>query len=83
MKLILTASLAASAGLLLSGCASDNLTPRQMTTNIAGIYTVTQRDYVPARPATFNVTSEELMPRTDFSGDKHTFLWGLITFTDY
>jgi hypothetical protein len=42
-----------------------------------------QESYAPTTPNSFTIKSDELYTRKNFSGDKTTLLWGLITIEDY
>lgn len=68
-----------------SGCntTSSNsvYVPREM--NILGIVKHQPQSYATVGSNTFHVSSDELFARKNFSGNKTTFLWGLVTFTDY
>jgi len=76
--------------LAFSGCASKHgLTDKGTTrygpksTNILGIYDYDAESYRPTGTNTFAVSSDELYARRNFSGDRATFLWGLVTLKDY
>jgi hypothetical protein len=51
--------------------------------NVAGVFTHSPNSYAPIESGTLRLRSDELWYRKDFSGNKTTFLWGLISFTDY
>ena len=42
-----------------------------------------QKIFAPIETGTIRLRSDEIWYRKDFSGDKTTALWGLITYTDY
>jgi hypothetical protein len=71
--------------LLASGCktTSSNSVYVPNNTNILGIVTHQPQSYATVSTNTFRVRSDELFSRQNFSGNKTTFLWGLITYTDY
>lgn len=83
-KILFVATLAA-VSLFATGCkttSSDSVyVPRE--TNILGIVKHQPQSYASVGTNTFHVSSDELVSRKNFSGDKTTLLWGLITFTDY
>lgn len=55
--------------------------PRE--TNILGAVKVQKENYTPSGVATTAVSTDELYTRNNFSGDKVTLFWGLITLKDY
>lgn len=70
--------------LLGSGCRlHDRGTPGEKTVNFAGIYTKTDKSFTQPTEATFPISANDIGIRDNPSGDKHTFFWGLITYTDY
>jgi hypothetical protein len=75
----------AGMSLFATGCkstSSDSVyVPRE--TNILGIVKHQPQSYATVGTNTFHVSSDELYSRKNFSGNKTTFLWGLVTFTDY
>jgi hypothetical protein len=75
----------AGMSLLASGCktTSSNSVYVPNDTNILGIVTHQPQSYANVGTNTFRVRSDELITRKNFSGNKTTFLWGLITYTDY
>jgi hypothetical protein len=83
-KILALLGVAASA-LFLTGCPRDagqaQLAPED--TNVLGIYTNTPESYEASEPTTFLVKTDELYTRKNFSGDKRTYLWGLVTVEDY
>jgi len=68
-----------------SGCAGDtNSTaygPKQ--SNFLGIVKSEKANYTPANTNTFAIKTDELVSRQNYSGDKTTLLWGLVTLQDY
>jgi hypothetical protein len=48
-----------------------------------GIVKVAPHNFTPVEPTTFSLSSTDVSARRDFSGDRVSFFWGLITFTDY
>lgn len=77
-------SLAASA-LVFSGCYHDGNKAQleKEETNVFGLYKNVQESYEPSPPYSFTLNTDELYTRKNFSGDKTTLLWGLITIEDY
>lgn len=51
--------------------------------NLLGIIKAESESYASTGPTTFAISTEELSSRKNFSGEKTTFLWGLITLKDY
>jgi len=51
--------------------------------NVAGVFTHSPDSFAPIEAGTLRLRSDELLYRKNFSGNKSTLLWGLITFTDY
>ena len=51
--------------------------------NVAGAFTHSPNSFAPVEAGTLHVQSDELWYRRDFSGKRTTFMWGLVTFTDY
>ena len=51
--------------------------------NAAGALTHSRSSFAPVETGTIRLRSGEIWNRRDFSGDKTTALWGLITYTDY
>ncbi|WP_162028000.1 MULTISPECIES: hypothetical protein [unclassified Lentimonas] len=77
-------SLAASA-LVFTGCYHDAGTAQMEKgeTNVFGLYKNVQESYEASPTTTFQVNTNELYTRKNFSGDKTTLLWGLVTIEDY
>ena len=70
--------------LAFTGCqsiSSSSNGPKE--TNLLGIVKVQPDSYTPSSPATFTLSTDELSNRKNYSGDKTTLLWGLITLKDY
>lgn len=81
-KILTLLSLAATA-LVFTGCDGGKAQMGSEETNVLGLYTNEQQSYSPTSPISFVVKSDELYTRKNFSGDKTTLLWGLITIEDY
>jgi len=73
----------AAAALVFTGCDGGKAQMTPETTNVLGLYKNAQESYAPTSPNSFTINSDELYTRKNFSGDKTTLLWGLITFEDY
>jgi hypothetical protein len=72
-----------AASIVLSGCKSNSSPMADNNTNILGIVKIEKGSYGHTGRNTVPVNTDEVVARTDFSGDKYTFLWGLITIKDY
>jgi hypothetical protein len=81
-KILALLSLAASA-LVFTGCDGGKASMAPEETNVLGFYKNVQESYAPSDTTTFLINSDELYTRKNFSGDKTTLLWGLITIEDY
>ena len=81
-KLIVLASILASS-FFITACDSNysSMAPRE--TNVLGIIKHEPGSYAHTGPNTFAVHTDELYTRKEFSGDKTTFFWGLVTIKDY
>lgn len=81
-KILALLSLAASA-LVFTGCDAGKASMAPEETNVLGLYKNVQESYGHTGPNSFVINSNELYTRKNFSGDKTTFLWGLVTVEDY
>lgn len=84
-KLILSFFLA-SAVVLFSGCGASDTGKASLgksETNMLGIIKSEKAAYSHTGIGTFGMKSDELTSRANYSGDKTTLLWGLITLEDY
>ncbi|MBT64549.1 MAG: hypothetical protein CML13_15225 [Puniceicoccaceae bacterium] len=77
---LLSLSLAA---LAFTGCDGGTAQMAPKEANLLGIASIERESYENAGVATFAVSTDELYSRKNFSGDKVTLLWGLITLQDY
>lgn len=72
---------------VLSGCSkrASSMNPyKEESFNVLGIYKSSPNSFNPASPVTIPVRTQEVMfQRENFSGRERSFLWGLVTFTDY
>lgn len=82
---IILFTIAATLAVFASGCktTSSNSVYVPRETNILGIIKHQPQSYATVGTNTFHISSDEIRARKDFSGDKTTLLWGLITLTDY
>jgi hypothetical protein len=81
-KFLTLLALAASA-LLFTGCGDRRAEMGGTETNVLGIVKYQSDDYSSNGPNTFAISTAELYNRENFSGNKLTFLWGLVTIKDY
>ena len=81
-KILALLSLAVAA-LVFTGCDGGKATMGSEEANLLGFVKLEKESYEPTSPTTFAIHSDELYTRRNFSGDKHTFLWGLVTIKDY
>ena len=70
-------------GCFLSACDSGRTAYGPKSANVLGIVDYEKSDYEHVGPNTFAVSTDELYPRRNYSGDKATFFWGLVTIKDY
>lgn len=71
--------------LLMSACSRSHSTVKMgnSETNLLGVAKLEKDNYLPTKSTTFAVSSDEIFARENFSGDKVTLFWGLITLKDY
>lgn len=81
-KLFVIASLIISA-FFFSACKSSKNTMAPRDTSILGLIKHEPKSYAHTGPNTFALYTDEFFTRKNFSGDKYTLLWGLITIKDY
>ena len=72
-----------AAALVFTGCDGGKAQMTTGETNVLGLYKNVQESYAPTSPNSFTINSDELYTRKNFSGDKTTLLWGLLTIEDY
>ena len=72
-----------AAALVFTGCDGGKAQMTPEPTNVLGFYKNVQESYAPTSPNSFTINSDELYTRKNFSGDKTTLLWGLLTIEDY
>ena len=78
--LTLTASLLF---LFLTGCVTNDTQAGSNSVNMLGIVKQEVASYSATGSNTITISSDELTERKNFSGNKTTLLWGLITLKDY
>lgn len=83
IKKILSLVSLSIAALVLTGCDGGTAQMAPKEANILGIVKVDKESYLPTSAATFAVSTDEFYSRENFSGDKVTLLWGLVTIKDY
>lgn len=84
MRIKLLSILALSiAALCVSGCDRGQAQMGPREANLLGVVKVEKENFGHTGPNTFAVSTDELYKRRNFSGDKATFLWGLVTLKDY
>ncbi len=81
-KLLAIISMVASASVF-TACDSGYSTMAPKETNVLGIIKHEPENYAPTGPNTLAIHTDELYTRKEFSGDKTTFLWGLVSIKDY
>ena len=69
--------------LFLTGCVTNGTQADSNSFNMLGIIKYEAASYSATGPNTMAVSSDELTKRKNFSGNKTTLLWGLITLKDY
>ena len=69
--------------LFLTGCVTNGTQAGSNSVNMLGIIKHEAASYSATGPNTMTVSSDELTERKNFSGNKTTLLWGLITLKDY
>jgi hypothetical protein len=80
---ILTLLALAAAVLVFTGCDGGKAQMARGETNVLGFYQNAQESYAPTSGNSFTINTDELYTRKNFSGDKTTLLWGLLTIEDY
>jgi len=83
-KLLSLAAL--TSALMLTGCATRTQHAevyQNPNANFLGIIKVEPGSFEQAYSSPIQVSSDELIPTNNFSGDRVTLLWGLITIKDY
>jgi hypothetical protein len=84
MRIKLVSLLALSiAAFCLSGCDQGQSQMGKREANLLGIAKVEKESYGPTGRDTFAIHTDELYSRENFSGDRVSLLWGLVTLKDY
>jgi len=84
--ILFTLLLACLSLIFASGCSRrQSMNPyKQEEFNLLGIYRSKPASFRPTSKVTLPITTKEVMlQRENFSGQERSFLWGLITVTDY
>jgi len=71
------------AAFCITGCDKGQAQMGPRETNLLGVAKMERDSYQPTKSNTIAVSTSELYARENFSGDKLTLLWGLITLKDY
>lgn len=71
------------AALVFTGCDGGTAQMGPKETNLLGLAKVEKESFQPTEVTTFALSTDELYTRKNYSGDKVTLLWGLITLKDY
>jgi hypothetical protein len=83
MKIRHLTPILALGALTFSGCGLNPDAEGKKQANLLGIVKYEQASFQHTGPLTFPLATEEILPRSGYTGDKLTFLWGLITLKDY
>ena len=84
MRIKLVSLLALAFGaIIMTGCdkGQSQMGPRE--SNLLGAVKLEKENYTPAGINTSAIGTDELYARKNYSGDKVTLFWGLITLKDY
>jgi len=73
----------ATASFALTGCNTADETTAHQKSTVFGIYTYEPASYAATDPASMTVRTEDASGMELPSGDKTSFLWGLISIQDY
>ena len=83
VKILSALSLLLSA-LIFAGCSTGTQAGGNGHTIVmGGLYESKEAAYEPVGTTTFHTRKSDWFPGTDYDDTKATFLWGLITYTDY
>ena len=72
-----------TAALCFTGCDQGRAQMAPREANLLGAAKIEKEAYTATGQSTIAVSTDELYKRQNFSGDKVTLLWGLITIKDY
>lgn len=67
----------------MTGCDRGTAQMGPKEAHLLGAVKLEKENYTSTGPTTAAVSTDELYKRKNFSGDKVTFLWGLVTLKDY
>ncbi|CAI8328870.1 MAG: Uncharacterised protein [Opitutia bacterium UBA7350] len=73
----------ALATLVFSGCSLNPDADGRKQISLMGVFEYEQDSHQPISPTTLAISSDEVSPQKEYSGDRLTLLWGLITLKDY
>jgi uncharacterized protein YcfL len=72
------------ASLLLTGCSAKKQTPPpQVQTNMLGVFKTQPASYAKLSPTSINLHTDDLSAVDDYSGNRTSLLWGLVTVASY
>lgn len=71
------------AAFCITGCDKGQAQMGPRETNLLGVAKLERDNYTGTKSNTFALHTSELYGRKNFSGDKLTLLWGLVTIKDY
>lgn len=75
--------LLALTALVFSGCNINPTAAGSQEVNLLGVVQYEQASYEETNPSTLAVSTSEIVSQKNYSGDKLSLLWGLVTLTDY
>ena len=75
--------LLALTALVFSGCKINSSATGSNEVNLLGVVQYEQATYEETSPLSFRLSTEEIITQKNYSGDKMSLLWGLVTLTDY
>ena len=82
IKLVTLLSISIAA-FCLSGCDQGRSQMGSREAHLLGVAKIQKENYGPTGRETFAIHTDEIYPRKNFSGDRVSFLWGLVTLKDY
>ena len=90
LKKVVPASLIASAALVIAGCSTGPTAAQKAEMvkpnndfNFLGIVKYEEAVFSERHASTFPVNVDEITVRDNYSGDRVSLLWGLVTLNDY
>jgi len=75
--------LTATSALIFTGCDGGRAQMGPKDTNVLGIVSIQPESYTSTGPGTIPVSTDELYDRNNYSGNRISLLWGLVTIKDY